>query len=116
MKKVFIFLGIGLFLISCKNDKITAFSADCPEIISFSNTIEPMILNNCSTSGCHNIAGPGKPKLMDHFDISSNAETIKYVISVDPSDNDLMPLGGPKLADSVIQHFSCWIDQGTLNN
>jgi hypothetical protein len=75
-----------------------------------------MILNNCSTSGCHNVAGPGKPALTNHSEISANASLINTVINKNPGDVDFMPLGGQKLADSLLQQFKCWIDQGLQNN
>jgi hypothetical protein len=28
----------------------------------------------------------------------------------------LMPQGGPALQDSLIEQFSCWVNQGKLNN
>lgn len=109
---------LTVVLTSCKSDKVQPeipLSNDCPTVISYSQEIEPLIQTNCSTSGCHNTAGPGKPKLMDYFDISSNASNILSVIRHDGPGTP-MPLGQPKLADSVIQQFSCWIDQGLLDN
>jgi hypothetical protein len=75
-----------------------------------------MILNNCSTSGCHNAPGPGKPALTNHSQISANDSDLKNVINKNPGESSFMPLGGQKLADSLLQQFDCWIDQGSQDN
>jgi len=119
MRTTYIILAVTIplaIIISCKSDQVTPVDPNCPDVISYSAQIEPMILTNCSTSGCHNAAGPGKPALTNHSEISSNASTIRNVINKNPGEPNFMPLGGQKLADSVLQQFNCWIDQGLQNN
>jgi len=119
MRATYIILAFATplaFFISCKSDKISAPNPDCPDVISFSSQVQPMIQQNCSVSGCHNAPGPGKPALTNHSEISANASQIKNVISKNPGEPNFMPQGGQKLADSLIQQFNCWIDQGLQDN
>jgi hypothetical protein len=102
-------------LMSCKQDKIEEVIEDCPDVISFSQDVQPLINTNCSTSGCH-AAGFISPTLLTHADIEANADNILIRIQKDPTDGQLMPSGGPKLADSFIQQIKCWKDQGKLDN
>jgi len=119
MRVTYILLAIALpigFMLSCETDKIAQQDPECPTEISFSAQIQPLIQTNCSTSGCHATPGPGKPALNDHAQISSNASQIRNVIKKEPGDPNFMPLGGQKLADSLIQQFGCWIEQGLQDN
>lgn len=115
MRLVLLFV-MSLFVIAaCKSDKIQPADPNCPDVISFTEKIEPLILNNCATSGCH-AAGFTSPALTNHSQISSNANDILFRIQQDPTSSQLMPSGGPKLADSLIQQFKCWVNQGKQDN
>ncbi len=119
MRITYIILAIAIpigCMLSCETDKVGEQNQECPVSISFSNRIQPMIQTNCSTSGCHATPGPGKPALNTHAEISANALQIRNVIKKNPGEPQFMPLGGQKLADSLIQQFGCWIDQGLLDN
>lgn len=83
----------------------------CPDTISFSQKIAPMIQDNCS--GCHGSGAGTSPVLSNHAEISGSAEAILNALKGSPQ---LMPQGGPALADSLIQQFQCWIQQGKMNN
>ena len=74
-----------------------------------------MVLTSCGTSGCHAVGGVF-PVLTNYDEISANAQNILSRIQLDPTNVQLMPFGGPKLADSIIQNFQFWIDQGLLDN
>lgn len=119
MRAVLIIFALAVpfaITLSCESDKVGLQNPECPTIVSFSTQIEPMITTNCSTSGCHNVAGPGKPALTNHSQISANDSQIRNVIKKNPGDPQFMPLGGQKLADSLIQQFGCWIEQGSQDN
>ncbi|XOV67207.1 MAG: hypothetical protein ACFHU9_16450 [Fluviicola sp.] len=119
MKVTYIIIAIALpvgIMLSCKSDKVAPENPDCPTEISFSSQVQPMIQTNCSTSGCHATPGPGKPALNTHAEISANASQIRNVINKNPGEPQFMPLGGQKLADSLLQQFGCWIDQGLQDN
>ncbi len=125
MKTFTIPFFVGLLLValtlgtstSCNKDKVpSAVPSDCPDTIFYSATIEPMIQQNCATSGCHNASSAaGGYNLVGHGNVSANANEILNVIRHEGSGTP-MPLGQPKLNDTIIQQFKCWIDQGKLNN
>lgn len=117
MKKLLLFSFGALLIYACNKDKTPAtieLTEDCPEVISFSAKVEPIIQTNCSTSGCHDATASGGYNLEGYANISSNSPIILSAIKHETSTP--MPVGAPKLADSLIQQFSCWISQGTLNN
>lgn len=101
-----------ILLSNCDKDKTTLTNADlnCPDTISFAAKIQPLINDNCIA--CHGSGGTA-PNLSTHSSIASNATAVLNSMKGVPQ---LMPQGGPALADSLIQHFECWINQGKLNN
>ena len=118
--KTFLFIfsaGIlGLFTMnSCNKDKVPVdcTAAGCADTISFANQILPMIQNNCV--GCHQPGNAsGGYSLSTYEEISDNADAI--LNSLYGTSLQLMPQGGPALADTLIQQFSCWKCQGKLDN
>ena len=97
-----------LMLASCTKDKAEMVLV-CPDTISFSTQIMPMITDNCI--GCH--SGQYAPTITNHSEIAANATKISKSIH---GTTILMPSGGPQLADSLIHHFDCWVKQGKLDN
>lgn len=87
------------------------------DTVSFSSTIFAEIINpSCNTTGCHDAGTNSGGYSFETYDqISSNATVIGQVINHDPSVVP-MPLGQPKLADSLLQAFECWVEQGLLDN
>jgi hypothetical protein len=107
-------LGV-LTLNSCNKDKVPVdcTAAGCTDTISFANQILPMIQNNCV--GCHQPGNAsGGYSLSTYSEISTNADAI--LNSLYGTSVALMPQGGPALADTLIQQFSCWKCQGKLDN
>ncbi|MBL4862044.1 MAG: hypothetical protein JKY09_03380 [Crocinitomicaceae bacterium] len=85
------------------------------DTISFTTQIEPLMDLNCSTSGCHDAsASAGGYNLTGHLDISTQANIILSAIKHETP--NLMPLGSPQIADSLIAQFETWINQGLLDN
>lgn len=121
LRLVMVVLGVAGFtmfqLSSCKKEKVApvALNTECPDTISFQTTISPLILTNCSTSGCHDNSQAGGYKFSNHSDISAAAnkilQTIRHESGVSP-----MPQGASKLAATSADQFNCWISQGKLNN
>jgi hypothetical protein len=107
-----------LILQSCSKDNVSQYASSdspCTDTISFVHQIEPLINQNCATSGCH---GPGSStgyEFTSHGTIAANA-TIMLSAMRWESGVVQMPQGMPQLADTLIQQFSCWIDQGKQNN
>ncbi len=82
---------------------------ECSDTISFNRDIFPTIIGYCS--GCHDASQ--SLSLTNHSEISYHATAILNTLNGVPF---LMPDGGPPLADSLIQQFECWINQGKLDN
>lgn len=109
---IFCFSSLAIAL-SCTKEKVPVATIDpnCVDTISFSAQIAPMISTNCVS--CHGTGNGTGYTLTNHTNISSNATAILNTLKGTPQ---LMPQGGPALSDSLIQQFTCWINQGTLNN
>lgn len=114
--KGMIFLTALLVLVgvlACKKDQTPP--AECVDVVSFAADVAPIIEVNCSTSGCHDATASGGINLLSYVGVEANATRILNVISHDAGFVP-MPLGGDKLADSLIQKVDCWIRQGKMNN
>lgn len=114
MKNFSIIFTLGsFFLFSCTRDKITPIDQQCNTTISFANDVLPIMEANCVS--CHQPGNAsGGYDLSSYAAIAANANAI--VGSMKANGYQLMPIGGPALADSTIQKISCWINQGKQDN
>lgn len=116
--KYLLFLIVFILSISCRKDKVEEIKPDdqeCLEERSFSDDVLPVLNNNCSTSGCHNTNSQAGGYILEtHQQIDQHAVII--LASIKHEGNSPMPQGAPKLADSLIKTFECWVNQGKLNN
>lgn len=119
MKAIYIISAFVLLLSSCTKDKVstlTVLDPNCIDTTSFSQKIRPLIMQNCATSGCHDASTHAEGyDFTNHNSIAQNASLMLSAMRGE-SGTTPMPLGGPALADSLIQQFSCWIGQGKLDN
>ena len=114
MKSTIVFFTLFL-LISCRNDKVTPIEVECPDLISFSQDLEPLFINTCSTSGCHDATATSGYNLMGYDNIAAvDSDSLLGVIRHDFGAP--MPFGQPKWADSSIVKLQCWLKQGKLDN
>lgn len=98
---------------SCSKDKVfVSTPPNCPDTVSFTNEVLPIIQNNCS--GCHSAGNGTAYTFTNHGNIAASADAI--IGSMKGNGYQLMPQGGPALADTLIQKVECWIFQGKLNN
>ncbi|PTQ96548.1 hypothetical protein C8P68_10432 [Mucilaginibacter yixingensis] len=111
---------LGLVCASaCRHDPLTPLS-DAP-VISFKNDVQPVIISNCTESGCHGAS--------DHeFKLLSYDNIMAKVKAGDPHASDLygaitantintMPKPpNPRLTDTEIKTIYLWILQGAKNN
>ena len=128
-----------LFMLgSCKNevlDPVTPEPSQTDELVSYSNTIQPIFNQSCSGSGCHVgertsgvnlstfelaknsvgdqygtfIIAPGKPTAED-------SPIMDKLLSSDPRNGSQMPLNNPgSLSQSELDAIFNWIDQGARN-
>lgn len=110
MMKYTIILFSIVALMSCTKE--TAPDPACGTQVSFSQEVMPILQDKCVA--CHNGSQP--PNLTTHGSVSSAADDVLSRISLAEGNGLLMPQGGPRLADSLIQKVKCWIDQGKLDN
>ena len=101
---------ISVFFTSCyyDNEEYLYGLKECSETISFKTDVSPLILNSCSTTGCH--ADVQTPILTDYSSISAHSDRILFRTS-----NGTMPVAGPLTADEI-QTIRCWVEQGALDN
>jgi hypothetical protein len=110
--------ALGVIFVSCLKDKTVEPIVDvCEDTVFYSTEIQGPIFNtNCAVSGCHNSGTAAAGHVWETYtEVSLNATVILAAIKHDGTTAP-MPLGGPKLNDSLIQKFDCWIKQGKLNN
>ena len=110
-----------IVLTACLKDKtaepVIEPVGPCADTVSFQDEIFPEIFEpTCASVYCHGDGGgSGGYILNSHDQISTNADMLLKVMQHDPTVTP-MPAGGDKLADSLIQKFDCWIQQGKLDN
>jgi hypothetical protein len=107
----------GLLLKSCTKDKVSVpVVTAVTDTISYSQKVQPLIEQNCSTTGCHD-AGTAQNgyNLSNYTGIRDNAEDMLNAMR-GQNGFALMPPGGPMLPDSSILQFEAWIAQGKLDN
>ena len=121
MKSVYILafalLASSAFFVSCNKDKTQAVvevDPNCPDTVLFSIQVEPLIVQNCSTSGCHDATSSGGFNLLGHSNIAASSTNVLSALRHETT--TLMPIGGSQVADSSIQFFQCWVNQGKLDN
>ena len=108
-----IFMSAGCY----KDNEKTMYPGDCnTDNVSFSQTITPIINNNCVS--CHTeVDGSGGISLANYADIVSCANSGKLLGSIkQESGYKAMPQGGSPLSDCSISQVEAWIQQGTPNN
>ena len=117
MKKKLLYLSIisSLFnFSSCAEDNLNKLETDllCDTLtISYSQDVEPIILNNCNFSGCHSASSNNIYDATDFSAVSANANAIYGSIN-----NGSMPENASKLPECDIAKVKKWIDDGKLNN
>lgn len=115
----FILVIGSLILFSCTKDQVNIeyfHPTNCIDTISYTTQVEPILNQTCATSNCHDaISSAAGYNLTNHSNVSTNANIILSVIRHQIVGQE-MPIGAPKLPDSVAQHIDCWILQGKLDN
>lgn len=120
MKEVHLKLGalamlVALVGVSCTHD---ANIPDTPAI-SFNEQIQPIIVSNCATSGCHD--GGREFSLETYDEIAGHVKagdargSKLYKVITKLWGEEAMPPAGP-LGDDQITLIYTWIEQGAKNN
>lgn len=79
--------------------------------ITWSGSVNAIILARCAITGCH-VAGTGLPQ----WGILSNVQAQAAFIKTRINNRSMPPAGATDLTDDEIARFTCWIDDGALNN
>ncbi|MEI8279767.1 MAG: hypothetical protein WCG87_08370 [Bacteroidota bacterium] len=118
---VFSLLALIVILTSsCKHDPITPLSD--ARTISFATDVQPIIIANCTQSGCHGTSGSRKLKLVTYDEIASIVSSGKphsssLYTSITSNVLNTMPKPpNPRLSDIQIKTIYVWIMQGAKNN
>lgn len=111
MKKTIMILlasGVALFQFcsSPKNAQATQ------QKITYTDKIQPLIAANCSP--CHIPPKGNKEPLHTYETAKANIDESIRRIQLNPTDRGFMPFKHPKLADSTINYFVKWKEDGLL--
>lgn len=134
MKKILLLtvpvLILALAVGSCKHEPLIdptqhTVSDDCdPDSVYFVNDVLPLIVNNCTESGCHDADGEEVEALTSYEEIMNSG----YVNAFDPNEGELIekltddgddrmpPPPNAPLTSAQIDLLSTWINQGAMNN
>lgn len=108
----------AIIFYACTKDRVElqpVTALDCTESISYVEDIKPLVDQNCSTSGCHDATASGGHTLTSYTAVHDQADLIIRTIKHEPGVT-AMPFASPKLSDSLIRKFECWIVQGKPEN
>ncbi|MCX6290944.1 MAG: hypothetical protein NT126_04195 [Bacteroidetes bacterium] len=114
-----LFAGLCFFLSSSCNH--TADVSAKPAI-SFQSDVQPVLIGNCTQSGCHSGGDNESFSLVTYDDVMKsvnpgNARDSRLYQSVVGRTEHLMPPSPqPMLSDKQILNIYVWIEQGALNN
>ena len=109
------------FLIGCRHN----INFDSLEKVSYSTDIQPIILSNCTQSGCHGNTYNETFKLVTYNDLITHTEVKAgspkssklYSVIRSYNPEEIMPSEpNEPLTDKQIQLIYVWIGQGALNN
>lgn len=108
------------------NNDTTFLGIACnPDTVYFDNTILPLLVSNCSMSGCHDAASHKEDVILTSYSTIRNTGKIKlskpseselYRILLKSDPEDRMPQGKPPLLPEQITQILKWIEQGALDN
>jgi len=118
-KTLSIFAVVGFMLGSCKHktdfDKLTE--------VSYSKQIAPIIISNCTSSGCHGDSAYEKLSLTSYTKLINGGispgspEKSKLYSTLKSLGDDIMPKKpNNELSENQIQLIYVWIGQGAKNN
>ena len=120
-KKLCYFLPFALFAISCKHEVVIP---DKPSI-SFSSDVLPVIVGNCTESGCHGKANSKRFPLLTYDDVikhggisagNANSSKLFQTLTARSFAKVMPPSPKTALSDQQIVTIYLWIMQGAKDN
>ena len=110
---------LTLLTAACRHDPLTPLE-DAP-ILSFKDDVQPLIVSNCTQSGCHGQNGR-KFQLISYDDImgivssgSPHSSKLYKVITANAL-GTMPPSPNSRLTDTEVKTIYLWIAQGANNN
>ena len=105
---------VSMVLLSCTNDSTSDLIENDIQQISYTNTVKSVIDNNCVV--CH-AATPinGAPMSLTTYDDVKNAILTRGLldrISRPQGEEGMMPNGGTRLPQPIIDQINTWASQG----
>lgn len=109
---LFLFVAGLVAFSSCKDDDDENNGVNCDDV-KFSTTIAPILLNSCTTSGCHDVAS-----VNGDYTTYAGLETVAKdgTMELQVITNMTMPKAGDPLTQTQLDQFQCWLDAGAPDN
>ncbi len=106
-------LAAGTYMVTLKDANGCEFSESHQVLtgITWSDNVNAIILARCALTGCH-VAGTGLPQWENLATVQGSVALIKTRIN----NRSMPPAGATDLTDLQIAQFTCWIDDGALDN
>lgn len=108
------------------NNDTTFYGISCdPDTVYFQNTILPLLISNCSMSGCHDATSHEEDIILTSYATVRSTGEIKltqpsdskiYKVLLDDDPKDRMPKDRPPLSSEQISQILKWIQQGAKDN
>lgn len=116
MKKIFLTIAIGISILSCANDSEDDLMnpSPLPDTVTYVNDVKSIIDNNCTS--CHNNPPVnGAPNaLVTYLQVKDAVLNKNLIGRITGASGALMPQGGPKLPQNVIDIIIQWETDGLL--
>jgi hypothetical protein len=117
-KRIFIYCLIVLLGSACKH---AVDYSSYPEV-KYSTDVNPIIIANCTQSGCHGTIAPRRFDLLTYQNVANQVVPDKpnqselYTVIRDIGNNRMPTPPLPALTDDQIKTIYLWIGQGAKNN
>ncbi|MEA3479646.1 MAG: hypothetical protein U9R60_15790 [Bacteroidota bacterium] len=119
IRVIMLFLFTAFLMQSCEYEWIVPDDPEMPDVISYSNNIQPIFDRSCNTSGCHSSGGPS-PNLST--EVSYNELLGDGYVNVDDPESSTLytsvRFGSMKAyaQPGDAAYILKWIEQGAQNN
>ena len=111
-----ILICISILFYSCANDSDEDLieQMPIPQLVTYNDNVKSIIDNNCIF--CHSDPPVnGAPiSLVDYNAVKNNVDSILFRISKQEGESGLMPIGGPRLPQNLIDEVVQWQTDGLL--